>query len=314
MPLFYVLLLLQLTGAYFVREANTDAEANVRRLVLAAYEREEKLRDQVAAVRTQIRQGLSSEKVHLEFDAFFSNLASKDFKNPPSKNLTTAITKVIPLDSLARLVTLLGNYKLQTLPLANYLLTRENARATTLPEAAILWQYLPFFNIQNGDKIGEIGAGSGWLSLILAILYDQSEVYVNDLSPIAVQLMQQKIAPHFTGEPQIRCHFVTGTKTSTRLESEALDVVIAVDVFHHFTDKFSMLQSIKWSLAKGGRLLLVEQDKDHQTPEHYCPEALEKWEVDQLLRENGFVKVREQPMRGQSRREVVLLEYVVSSL
>lgn len=314
MPLFYLFLLLQFTTLFVAQKNSKDAEQNVRRLVLAVYEREEQARNSIAAVREQIRQSLSSKESHLEFDAYFSNLASKDFKKAPSVTLNAAITKVISIDSLTRLIALWGNYKLQTLPLSNYQLTKENATATVLPEMPMLWQYLPFFNIQNGDKIGELGAGSGWLSLILAILYDRSSIYINELGPFATQEIRKKMAPHFTSEQQTRFHFVNGTKTATHLESEELDVIIAVDAFHHFREKISMLQSIKWSLAKGGRLCVVEQVKTYDKSSEYCPEALEKWELEQVLQENGFVKTRERLMTGRKDRNIYLLEYRVESL
>ncbi|MDX1940816.1 MAG: methyltransferase domain-containing protein [Saprospiraceae bacterium] len=315
MRFFYLLLCLNFATILFAQKEKLDAENNIRRLVIAAHEREEKVLDKITDLRQKIRAQLSSSEAHLEFDAVFSAMASRGhLKSSISNELDAAIKSVTTLDSLRHLIGLWQKYKLQTLPLIQKDLDIETATATSLPISSDVWQYLPFFNIQTGDKVGELGAGSGWLSLLMSILYDSTTFYVNELGPFAVAQMQSNSSLYLSKDQLKNCHFTVGSSTSTGLESLELDLIVAVDAFHHFSDKLSMLQSIKWSLTKNGRLCLVEQVRMPGTGDYFCPEALEKWELEELLQQNGFVKTREQLLLGQATRNIYLLEYRVNPL
>ncbi|MBK7869536.1 MAG: methyltransferase domain-containing protein [Saprospiraceae bacterium] len=315
MRFFYFILCLNFATILFCPKERLDAEENIRQLVLAAHEREERTLNRITEVRQQIREQLQSSENHLEFDAVFSAIASKErLRQPVSEDLNAAIHAVTTLDSLQHLIQLWQKYKLHTLPLLNKDLDKETARTPVLTTGAEVWQYLPFFNIQPGNKVGELGAGSGWLSLLMSILYDSTTFYVNELGSFAVAQMQSNSSLYLTEEQLENCHFTVGSYTSTGLETNELDIIIAVDAFHHFSDKLSMLQSIKWSLAKNGRLCLVEQIRAPGTSDYFCPQALEKWELEELLQQNGFIKTKEQLLLGQATSNIYLLEYRVNPL
>lgn len=312
MPYFYLLLLLHSLTTLFAQPKTINAEGNVRSLVLSAYEREELSKNTLIEVREKIRQHITSDVMLLQFDEYISGLIKKDRpKNQLSEALNKCIQPFLSIDSLAQLITDWQYRKLQNLRLIQNNLTKESFTISTFSDTSKIIQYLSFFNIQNKDAVAELGAGSGWLSLLLCILYNDIELHINELGDYSLRYAQGNLRAELSKAQMARCHFATGSKTSTGLETQALDVIIAIDAFHHFTNKPSMLQSIKWSLAKGGRLCLVEQVKTIGTRDYFCPEALEKWELEALLRLNGFVKTKEQLLHDKKARNVYLLEYRV---
>lgn len=315
MPYFCLILLLQLSALLYAQEQGRSAEESVQHLVLAASAREEQVTQQLSEVRAKIRQQFPSEALLLEFDNFFSALVKKDrtIYALPSE-LQVFINPILPLDSLAILVENWQKIRLQNLRLIQQDLRKERVAAPEFADTSVLFQYLTFFDIQSGEKVAELGAGSGWLSLLLNVLYEDIELYINELGVYSIRQLQRNLLPELTKAQAKSCHFVTGTQTSTGLEMNQLDLIIAVDAFHHFSDKASMLKSIKWALAKNGRFCLVEQVKTLGSADSYCPQALEKWELETLLQQNGFIKSREQLLISHKSRNIYLLEYVVNPL
>jgi predicted methyltransferase len=55
--------------------------------------------------------------------------------------------------------------------------------------------------------------------------------------------------------------FVKGTETDPKLPEGAVDVVLALDVYHHFDYPDKMLAAIHKSLKPGGKLVVVEYYK-----------------------------------------------------
>jgi SAM-dependent methyltransferase len=55
---------------------------------------------------------------------------------------------------------------------------------------------------------------------------------------------------------------ILGTPTDPKLPSNAVDLVLMVDVYHEFSDPGSMMRHIKDSLKPDGRVVLVEFRKE----------------------------------------------------
>lgn len=315
MPYFYLLLLLHSLTTLFAQPKTLNAEENLRNLVLAAYEREELSKNTLTQVREKIHQNITSEAMLLQFDEYFSGVIKKDRnKYKLSAGLKKQIESFISLDSLELLIMNWQQKKLQLLQLIQHNLTAENLTNPSFSDTSKVFQYLSFFNIQHKDAVAELGAGSGWLSLLIRILYQDINLYVNELGTYLLDNTKANLRGTLTKDQWAQTHFVVGSNTSTGLETQDLNIIIAVDVFHHFKDKPSMLQAIKWSLAKEGRLCLVEQVKTIGKGNYFCPQALEKWQVEDLMRLNGFVKTREQLLKGTKDQNISLLEYQVHPL
>ena len=109
--------------------------------------------------------------------------------------------------------------------------------------------------VKPGMKVGEVGAGSGYLSRYIAEkIGPEGHVYANELEGKMVAYMKDRAAKdgfkNFTA--------VQGTSSSTGFEPGSLDSIAVVYAFSFFDQREAMLKSIHASLKPGGVLLIVD--------------------------------------------------------
>ncbi len=113
--------------------------------------------------------------------------------------------------------------------------------------------------LQKGDSVADIGAGTGLFTRLFAteVGPDGKVIAVDIAQPfldhIAATAKQQ-------GQPQIAT--LKGSQTSTNLPPGSIDVAYLADTYHHIEHPAAVLASIHQALKPGGRLYLVEFDRD----------------------------------------------------
>lgn len=146
-------------------------------------------------------------------------------------------------------------------------------------------------DVKPGMKIGEVGAGSGYLSRYIAEkVGPDGHVYANELEPKMVRYMKERAdkegLKNFTA--------IQGTASSAGFEPGSLDAVATVFAFSFFDNREAMLKSISDSLKAGGLLLVVD------IPSEQVGSRMQGIEIDELTslaaaaglkreRENGVV-------------------------
>jgi ubiquinone/menaquinone biosynthesis C-methylase UbiE len=109
--------------------------------------------------------------------------------------------------------------------------------------------------VKPGMKVGEVGAGSGYLSRYVAEKVGaEGHVYANELEPKMVEYMKVRAAK----EGLTNFTAVQGTTSSTGFQPGSLDAVATVYSLSFFDDREAMLGSIAESLKPGGLLLVVD--------------------------------------------------------
>jgi ubiquinone/menaquinone biosynthesis C-methylase UbiE len=132
--------------------------------------------------------------------------------------------------------------------------------------------------------IADIGAGTGYYTFRLAPIVPKGKVY-------AVEIQDEMIAALNERKKKlnnINVEVIKGSITSPNLPANSIDLAIMVDVYHELEYPVEMLASIKMSLKKDGRLLLIEY-KGEDPAVAIMP--LHKTTVEQLNKElaaNGF--------------------------
>jgi ubiquinone/menaquinone biosynthesis C-methylase UbiE len=118
--------------------------------------------------------------------------------------------------------------------------------------------------IEPGQTIADIGAGSGYYSLLLSkAVGPQGRVFATDIQPEMLAIVKSKIDAQAIGNVQL----VLGTETETKLPDSSVDLGIMVDVYHELQQPQLFLRSVKRALKPGGRLVLVEfRKEDPQVP------------------------------------------------
>jgi ubiquinone/menaquinone biosynthesis C-methylase UbiE len=114
---------------------------------------------------------------------------------------------------------------------------------------------LRLLKIAKGSTVGDVGAGSGYMTLKLAkIVGPTGRVYANDVQQGMLDLLQKNVdkAKVTNVTP------VLGAIDDPKLPAGALDLVIMVDVYHEFSQPQKMLQHVREALKPDGRLVLFE--------------------------------------------------------
>ena len=148
---------------------------------------------------------------------------------------------------------------------------------------------LRLLKVAKGSTVGDVGAGSGYMSLRLAkIVGPQGKVYAVDVQQGMLQLLQQNA----TKAKVANVVPVLGAYDDPKLPAGELDLIIMVDVYHEFSQPQRMLQRMHEALKPGGRLALFEYRAEDPSvpilPLHKMSKAQVKTEVEL----EGFKQLR----------------------
>ena len=140
---------------------------------------------------------------------------------------------------------------------------------------------LDAIGLRPGITVGEIGAGTGYVSLRMAKRVGPSgKVYSNDIQPQMLELLRRNAAKADIHNVQT----ILGTESDPRLPAGQLDLIILVDVYHEFSQPQKMLQGIRAALKPDGRLVQLEYRKEDPAvpilPDHKMSVAESKAEVE----------------------------------
>lgn len=109
--------------------------------------------------------------------------------------------------------------------------------------------------LKAGEHAADIGSGTGYFAWRLARKVGPSgRVYGVDIQPEMLERMTQRLRER--GVTNVVG--VLGTEQDPKLPTNALDLVLMVDVYHEFAHPYEMMQAIVRSLKPGGRVALVE--------------------------------------------------------
>lgn len=106
-----------------------------------------------------------------------------------------------------------------------------------------------------GAAIADVGAGSGFMSLLFARLVGpQGKVYAVDINAKMMGHVAQEAA-----EQGLRnVETVVCDDRSTKLPRNSVDIVFICDTYHHFEHPESTMRSIAQALRPGGQVVLVD--------------------------------------------------------
>ena len=118
-------------------------------------------------------------------------------------------------------------------------------------------------NIQPGDTLADIGAGSGYHVFKISPILKNGLIYAVDIQAEMLEEIQSRIDTQNSNNIAI----VLGTERSVNLPENSVDKVLMVDVYHEFNYPYEMMQSIKKALRSNGKIYLVEyRGEDPRVP------------------------------------------------
>ncbi|MBE9206637.1 class I SAM-dependent methyltransferase [Nostoc sp. LEGE 06077] len=109
-------------------------------------------------------------------------------------------------------------------------------------------------DLKPNDVVADIGAGTGYLSFLIAPLLPQGKVLAVDIQPEMLEIIQaSKQEKKITNVEQI-----LATIDNPNLPNASVDLALMVDAYHEFAYPYEVMQGIAKALKPGGRVVLVE--------------------------------------------------------
>jgi tRNA A58 N-methylase Trm61 len=110
-------------------------------------------------------------------------------------------------------------------------------------------------NVQPGDVVADIGAGTGFYTMRLAKLVGaRGKVKAVDIQQEMLDLLKKRM----NDEKIENVDLILGKESDPQLEPGTVDLVLMVDVYHEFAYPFEMMEHIVAALKPTGRVVFVE--------------------------------------------------------
>lgn len=128
-------------------------------------------------------------------------------------------------------------------------LERDNREDEEAPSKAI-----SLIELEPGQAIADIGAGSGYYSFRIAQRFPESKVVAVDIQPEMLDFIKRRSRELNVSNVEIQL----GSIESVKLPAESIDAALFVDAYHEFSHPYEMMSSIYSALRPGGVVYLLE--------------------------------------------------------
>src|SRR3954471_9533824 len=119
-------------------------------------------------------------------------------------------------------------------------------------------EMIDLLDLKPGENVADIGAGTGYISWRMAKKVAPGKVYGVEIQQEMLDLLGANMKERgITNVVQ-----TLGTVSDPRLPTNAIDLIIMVDVYHEFDHPFEMTDGMVRALKVGGRLVFVEFRKE----------------------------------------------------
>lgn len=157
---------------------------------------------------------------------------------------------------------------------------------------------LAFMGVKPGETFADLGASSGYYTVMMSTLLKNNIVYVQDIDTVCLNGREfNKVIDYYSKQggvdlrTQNDLRFVIGTPDGSNLPDNSFDHIYTNGTFHHFSDRDKMIRDIYQKLKPGGEVTI--RDSFTTKSEEYCQDAtrVPLQPVDTLLAvmsRNGF--------------------------
>ena len=135
-------------------------------------------------------------------------------------------------------------------------------------------------DIDAGDTIADIGAGSGYHVFKMAPMAKNGLIYAIDIQDEMLTELRKKKENGKSKNVRI----IKGGAKSVNLSENSVDKVLMVDVYHEFNYPIEMIASIKKALRPDGKIFLIEyRGEDNRVPIKKVHKMTEEQAVKEFL-------------------------------
>ncbi len=114
-------------------------------------------------------------------------------------------------------------------------------------------------DIRIGDTVADIGAGTGYFSVPLAMAVgERGKVYAIDVQAEMLALLQQKLRNRAT----LNIDLIQAEADATNLPGVCCTLAFLANVWHEFDDRRAVLDEVRRILSPGGRIAVLDWRPD----------------------------------------------------
>jgi 2-polyprenyl-3-methyl-5-hydroxy-6-metoxy-1,4-benzoquinol methylase len=158
----------------------------------------------------------------------------------------------------------------------------------------ILWEEIQFYNVRNDMRIADIGAGNGFLGLLLAGTGAPAKVTMTEIDSDMLAYLDQRLAKGVDYFHSTELSVVKAEIKTTQLGQDHYDIIFLREVLHHLSQPLSVLLDCKKHLEPGGSIFLKEGTKDLPGDRHSkCKKAWTYSQVLKMVKKAGFHVTKE---------------------
>jgi ubiquinone/menaquinone biosynthesis C-methylase UbiE len=109
-------------------------------------------------------------------------------------------------------------------------------------------------DLKPDNIVADIGAGTGYLTFLIAPLLTEGKVLAVDIQPQMIEIID-----YFKQEKNIKnVEPVLASETNPNLPQNSIDLAIFVDAYHELAYPYEVMTEIVQALKPGGKVVLVE--------------------------------------------------------
>jgi ubiquinone/menaquinone biosynthesis C-methylase UbiE len=111
--------------------------------------------------------------------------------------------------------------------------------------------------IRPGDRVADLGAGSGYFTLRLArAVGPEGKVYAVDVDEKMNEYLRERVAQAGLANVDV----ILGRFEDPLLPDGGVDLVLIVDTYHHLENRPAYFRDLRRDLAPGGRVAVIDFD------------------------------------------------------
>lgn len=160
---------------------------------------------------------------------------------------------------------------------------------------------LEFMDIRAGETFADVGASTGYYTIMMSTLLEGTTIYVQDIDSACLNRREfDKVVEYYSRQSKLdlrkrnELKFTLGSSQHTNLPAGYFDHIYSNGTFHHFENPDSILQDLYTKLKPDGDFTV--RDSFATTDDQYCGDRnstklLRKEVFLQIMERNGFVLI-----------------------
>jgi SAM-dependent methyltransferase len=118
-------------------------------------------------------------------------------------------------------------------------------------------QVMDMLGIQPGKSVADVGAGSGWFTVLAARrVTNTSRVYAVDINPEAAAYIDKRVK----SEKLANVTVILGTPDNPKLPANSVDAILLLKVYHEVAKPIDLMRNVRSSLRPGARVGIIDRN------------------------------------------------------